>query len=231
MSDSFGAPPPVPPARSIPWDERERLGAVVALVETIKQVLFSPTDFFKAMPTTGGLWGPLAFGLIVGYLGLAVSAIYQAVFRAFFGTALFRDLGRSPELSRYAAFFQGGAGLVVELLLGPLLLLVVLFVGAGITHLFLMLLGGAKRGFEATFRVYCFIQAAAVFSLLPFCGSLIHFVYQLVLAILGIACAHGIGKGTAAAAVLLPGFILCCCCAGALAVFFGGIASLAGFAR
>jgi hypothetical protein len=35
----------------------------------------------------------------------------------------------------------------------------------------LMLLGGAKRYFEATFRVACFAQAPAVFAIVPFCGN------------------------------------------------------------
>lgn len=249
MSDSFGAQPPepppppappplppqpplsLPPVRANPWEERARLGIAAALVETIKQVLLSPVEFFKAMPVTGGLGGPLAFGMIVGYFGLAVSAIYQAVFRTLVGDSLFDVFSRNPALSRYAAIFQGGASLVVELAFGPVLLLIGLFLGAGITHLCLMLLGGAKRGFEATFRVSCFIQAVAVFSLLPFCGSFVHLVYQVVLAIVGISEAHGIGKGTAAVAVLLPGIVLCCCCVGIVLAVVGGIASLGGIAR
>jgi hypothetical protein len=60
-------------------------------------------------------------------------------------------------------------------------------------------------------------------------------VYQVVLYIIGLAEAHQIGKWTAAGAVLLPGLI-CCCCAGILVAVilvaaFGGIASLARFAR
>lgn len=233
MSDSFGAqppaPPPLPAPRGTPWDERDRLGLATALVETIKQVLMTPVDFFKKMPTSGGLGGPLVFGLIVGYLGLAISAVYEAIFRSL-GGGMFRNFEHG-QFARYAPLLEGGAGLVAQLVLGPVFLVLGLFLGAGITHLFLMLLGGAKRGFEATFRVVCFAQAAAIFSVVPFCGSLVHLVYQIVLAVIGISEAHGIGRGTAAAAVLLPGLILCCCCIGALVAAFGGIASLAGLHR
>ena len=235
MSDSFGAPPPFPPplpapARGIPWDDRDRLGFPGALVETIKRVLFEPTAFFRAMPVAGGLGGPLGFGLIVGYLGLAVQAMYDAVFESVAGR-MFGDFTRRAEFQRYLELLEGGGRLVATLVLGPVFLVVLLFVGAGITHLFLMLLGGARRGFEATFRVACFIQAAAVFSVLPFCGAPIHAVYQVVLFVIGLAEAHQIGKWTAAGAVLLPGLVICCCCAGILGAAFGGIASLARFAR
>lgn len=235
MSDSSGVPPPLPPplpapARGIPWDDRDRLGFVGALVETIRQVLLEPTAFFRAMPVAGGLGGPLGFGLIVGYLGLAVQAMYEFVFNSVAGRML-GGFGRSSELQRISEMIGSGFGLVLTLLLGPILLLLGLFLGAGITHLCLMLLGGARRGFEATFRVSCFVQAAAVFSVLPFCGALIHVVYQVVLAVIGLAETHQIGKWTAAGAVLLPVLVVCCCCAGILGAAFGGIASLAGFAR
>lgn len=242
MSDSFGAPPPPPPPPSAPpplppaapagtpWDQRDRIGFVAALIETIKAVLLTPTDFFKAMPTSGGLGGPLVFGLVVGYAGLVVSAIYEAVFRAA-SRGLLEDFARQGEFGRFAGLFQGGVGLLAQVFVGPFVLVAGLFIGAGLAHLCLMLLSGAKRDFEATFRVFCFAQASAVFSVLPFCGSLAHLVYQVVLAVIGLSEAHGISRGTAAAAVLLPVVIVCCCCIGGLGAAFGSLASFAGHAR
>ena len=224
------APPELPP-RGIPWDDRERLGFLPALVETVKLVLFDAPAFFKALPVTGGLGGPLFFALVVGYLGLAIQAGYEAIFRSLSGQMLGDFAGRAGGLERFVELMGSGLGLVLMLVLGPLFLLIGLFIGAGITHLFLMLLGGARNGFEATFRVSCFAQATALFAVLPFCGTPVQAVYQIVLMIIGLAEAHQTGKGTAAAAVLLPGLLLCCCCALAFVAAFGGIASLAGFAR
>lgn len=225
MSDF--SPPPLPPAAGgIPWDERDRLGFAAAFVETIKRVLFDPVAFFRAMPVTGGLGGPLAFGLLVAYLGFAVSAFYDTIFQSVAGR-MFGDFARGRgEFQRFADLLGGGLGFVFTLLLGPFLLLFGLFLGAGITHLVLMLLGGAKRGFEATFRVACFAQASAIFAVVPFCGGLVHLVYQIVLAIIGLSEAHQVGRWTAAGAVLLPWLLLCCCCSSAVAAMFGGIAGL-----
>jgi hypothetical protein len=99
---------------------------------------------------------------------------------------------------------------------------------AAILHLMLLLLGGARRGFEATFRVASFSQATSLFFLLPFCGQLVGFVWCLVLYVLGLAEAHQIGHGKAAAAVLLPLVLLCCCCAGLAVLFAGAIAGVLG---
>jgi hypothetical protein len=92
----------------------------------------------------------------------------------------------------------------------------------------LLLLGGARRDFEATFRVVGFSQATSLVFLLPFCGQFIGIVWSLVLCVLGLAEAHRIGHGKAAAAVLLPLVLVCCCCAGLLFLFAGVIAAALG---
>jgi hypothetical protein len=204
----------------VPWED-SGVGVLAGLVETTKRVLLEPTDFFRRMPVTGGIGRPFTYALVLGYLGVAVAAVYNAIMHAVLGTT-FATFTQRPELARYAGMLEGGFGLAVSLILGPVLVAVGLFIGAGITHLCLLLVGGAQRGFEATFRVIAYIQAAAVFSVLPFCGGLIGGVYRIVLAILGLAEAHRISKGTAALAVLLPLLLLCCCCAGGLMLAFGG---------
>jgi hypothetical protein len=233
MSDF--SPPPLPPAPApsapgTPWDDRDRLGFATAFVETIKLVLFQPVEFFRAMPTSGGLGGPLGFGVAVGYFGLAVSATYKFVFQSVAGRMI-TELARASELQRISEIVGSGVGLVLTLALGPLLILIGLFLGAGVTHLCLMLLGGAKRGFEATLRVACFAQAPALFAIVPFCGGLVQLVYEIVLAIIGISEAHQISRLTAALAVLLPFVLICCCCGAGVAAMFGGVAGLTGLGR
>src|SRR4051794_33591226 len=43
------------------------------------QILTEPTAFFKTMPTTGGVSGPLAFALITHWLGSAVGFFWRAI--------------------------------------------------------------------------------------------------------------------------------------------------------
>jgi hypothetical protein len=224
------APEPPPPAQGTPWDDRERLGLATAFVETIKLVLFQPVAFFRAMPTSGGLAGPLGFGIAVGYFGLAVSATYEFVFKSVAGRML-ADFARPSEFQRFSEVIGSGLGLVLTLLFGPILLLVGILLGAGVMHLCLMLLGGAKRGFEATLRVACFAQAPALFAIVPFCGGFVQVVYWIVLAIIGISEAHQVSRVTAALAVLLPFVLICCCCGAGVAAMLGGIAGVTGLPR
>jgi hypothetical protein len=205
-----------------PWERRASIGFASALIETTQQVLTAPTAFFQAMRVEGGIGSPLLYALILGYAGIVVTAIYEFVMTAVIGTSIgsLGELGggENEAFARMLPALQGGVGLGAKLFLGPVILLVMLFVLAGIMHLGLMLVGGATRGFEATFRVLCYSEATAIFQVIPLCGQLIGSVYMLVLLTIGLAEAHGTTRGKALVAVLLP-VLACCCCIGAI-VFF-----------
>ena len=223
----YGAPPP---GGQTPWERRSQIGFVNALIETTKQVLSQPTAFFRSMPVTGGIGGPLLYAVIVGYIGLFASTIYNLVFRSVLTSSLSR-MGGNSGFERFAGFMQGGAGLVMNLILGPLFIVIGLFVSAGIFHLVLLALGGAQRGFEATFRVASYSQAASIFNIIPGCGGLVGLVYALVLLVIGLSEAHGISRGKSATAVLVPFVLICCCCAGVIAVAAFGLAGALGRMR
>ena len=230
-----GGPPPLPGAGgggggSTPWERRAEIGLVSALVETTKSVLTSPGEFFRGMPVSGGIGAPLGYGVILGYVGLLAQAIYDAVFRAVMGSA-FAPFGSRPEMERFGALMGGGLGFMVSAILGPILAVIGIFVAAGVFHVMLLLLGSARRDFEATVRVSCYSEAAALLLLIPLCGQLVGGVYQIVLWIIGLSEAHGITKGKAAAAVLIPIALLCCCCVALIAIFAGGLAAALGQMR
>ena len=212
-------------APGTPWEDRGRIGFVQALIETTQKVLTAPSAFFASMPVMGGIGGPLLYAIVVGSLGVIVTAVYRAVFRGLMGST-FATLGGGSELRRVLPFVTGGAGLVVQVVFAPVFVILALFIGAAIVHLMLLLLGGARNGFEATFRVMCYTDATAVIRVIPLCGELIFICYRLVLIVIGLAAAHGIGMGKAAAAVLIPIAVLCCCCVGGFLVAVGGLASV-----
>jgi hypothetical protein len=236
LDPSAGAavPPPGggPGAASIPWEDRGRTGLLPALFETTRDVLARPGDFFRAMPLSGGLGSPLLYAVLVGWAGLVAAALYQAVFRSVVGPG-WGGFGAAdrPEVARALAWIEGWGGFVAQAVFGGVFVVLGVFLAAGILHLMLLLLGGAKRDFEATFRVVSFSQATSILLLVPFCGQLVALAWCLVLYVIGLSQAHGIGGGRAAAAVLLPLALLCCCCAALSFLFAGAIAGLAGQLR
>jgi len=234
-----GASPPPPPAAppasvaveagpGIAWDQRDRIGFFNALVETTRQVLTEPGRFFRTMPVTGGLGSPLLYGVILGWVGLVAASFYQAIFHWVVGPRWAALGAQRPELAALLGRVEGWVGFVGQVVFGGVIVVIAMFVASGILHLMLLLLGGARRGFEATFRVVGFAEATSLLFLVPFCGQLVGGVWCLVLYVLGLAEAHRIGHGKAAAAVLLPVAVCCCCVAGLAFLFGAAIASFAG---
>lgn len=227
-------PPPLPPrplpggvppaGGGPPWERRQQIGFASALVETTQQVLTRPSDFFRSMPVTGGIGGPLLYGVIVGYVGVVASALYSFVLQSTIGSSW--SFGRSSELDRIMPMLSTGMGLVGQILFGPIFVAVWIFVVSAVVHVCLLLLGGATNAFEGTFRVIAYSAAAMVIRIVPVCGELVALVYYVILAIIGVSAAHRISGLKAAAAVLLPFVLLCCCCAAGILAAAGGLASL-----
>lgn len=228
-----GVPPaggaPRRPRPGIPWDDRDRIGIATALIETTKQILGAPNEFFRVMPTSGGLGSPLLYAVIIGWIGVAASAFYQALFNSVVGSGM-AALGESPEIAQAFNFAQSWGGFIFQLIFGGVLIAIGVFITSGIIHVMLLILGGAGRDFEATFRVVSFAEAPYILGLLPFCGQLIALVWWIVICIIGLVHAQRITGGKAAAAVLLPIVFICCCCFGLITLVAGSIGALAGAA-
>lgn len=224
-----------PPAAtsSIPWERRDEIGLIAALIETTKQVLTGPTDFFRRMPVAGGVGSPLLYAVIIGYLGILVSSVYGAVFILVggIGPGAFGAFGERPEVARMMEAFSSWGGIIGQVLFGPFGIVIGLFVSTAIVHVMLMLLDGAGQGFEATFRARSYAHAASILAIVPFCGGAIAGIWSLLLWIIGIAEAQRIPAWKAALAVLLPIFLCCCCCAAGAGMMFGSIASLVSHQR
>jgi hypothetical protein len=184
-------PPPYRPAEEAqycPWEDMGRVGFFQAFLTTMREVLFSPTRFYRRMPTNRGLSNPLIFALILGVLGGVLGLAWQQAF--------------VPQLEQFP-------GTVAPYLVGitialPLIVLLTLFVGSVIVHLCLILVGGNRRGFEATFRVIAYSWSTQIFALVPLIGSFIIPIYSLVIEIIGLRESHGISTGRAGLAIFLP---------------------------
>jgi hypothetical protein len=202
---SPGAIPPVTEAGArfgLPWDDRQQKGFFTAFIETLQMVLTRPAEAFTVMKREGGFGEPLIYAVVGGSVGAIVSFLFSLLFHSF---GMFTDQ-RNP-LGAMAGMGIGSIGFII---LVPLAIVIVLFIGAGIVHLCLMIVGGANQPFETTFRVLAFTQGSTgVLQVIPVCGGLIAAVWGIVVNCIGLARAHETDTGRAALALVVA-LVICC---------------------
>jgi hypothetical protein len=221
-----GAPTSAPaaPRTGLPWERRNEIGFINAFVETVGLVLTRPTEAFTVMRTGGGVGDPLLFGVIGGSIGVIVWSVVSFALQSLGWSGMFAQQSFLEDLIGAGL---SGAILVIRLVLTPLLVAAGLFIWAGLVHLFLMMVGGANKTFETTFRALSYAYGSTnLFVILPCCGWIIALVWGLIADCIGISRTHETDIGRAVMAVLLP---LVLCCGGALVcviLIFGGIGAL-----
>ena len=211
-----GAPPPAPPGGAdslppIPW-EQPGLDFFTAFYETLQLLVRSPRKAFERAAVTRALGRPLGFAILVAWPGILAGTLWDLALRQ---TMESRMPWLEGERFQRSPVFE-----IAAAILAPCWLPILLFVAAAIQHLFLMMVGGASRGFKATFRVFCYAAVSTLLGLIPACGSLVGGAWNLVLAIIGFSAVHRISTGRAILAVAMP-LLLCCGCVAILLAMFG----------
>ncbi|HEY3449669.1 MAG TPA: YIP1 family protein [Myxococcales bacterium] len=209
----------------LPWERRAELGFFKAYWETAKSVMFNPnTAFDRVQPETGKWWDPLSFSILSTFLGASGFMVFYGLFGAFGAfTALMGGSGKDLSGALVAGIVL--AVILAVLVLIPLSAVMTVFVGAGIEHLTLRLVGVQVRPFEATVRAYCYAQAPMFWGLVPVCGYYAFMVWVIVCRIFGYKAIHRTTGGKASAGVLVPMGVCC----GVTGLFYA-IAFAASFA-
>lgn len=197
-------PPPVSPA-PIPWEERERHGALHAFVETLRLFVLAPQEAFARTREAGDLASPLLWGVICSWLGVVAAQVWSLMLGPLAWLPLLPDELRAQWAGSVLAL---GMGLVIT----PLLAILGLFVSAAIVHLFLWMFGGlvaSRAGYEGTLRAIAYASVAQIANVVPFVGWLAALVWTVALQTIGLVRLHRTTPGRAVAAVLMP-LVLCC---------------------
>jgi hypothetical protein len=194
---------PAAPGAGLPWEHRDQLGFVRAFFDTVSLLVTKPGEAFAIMRPEGGLGDPLLFALIGGCAASIVSLALQVALQSVPGLGSNRQLFEAFGIAPWLFFIVGAVVTPIFIALG-------LFIGSGVLHLCLMLVGGANRSFETTFRVVCFSSGTAnLFSMVPVCGGLIALGFNIALECIGLSRAHQTTTGKALIAIFLP--LLVCC--------------------
>jgi hypothetical protein len=189
-----------------PWEDMANLGFFSAFFRTIKEVFFSPSQFFRSMPVNKDMHYPLIYGILMGFFVGVFSLFWQYAFSGISGQA------KGTELL-FTSYF-----IIFYALIIPIILAIQLFAVSGVFHTSLMIVGGDRRGFDATFRVVAYISTIQLLSIVvlwagfatkaPVVFFLIYFFYAAVMFSIGFKQSHQISTGKAVLAVFLPIIII-----------------------
>ena len=179
--------------------------------QTVVDVLISPAYAFGSMRLKGGFGPPITFVLVGYVITYILVTLLILGFISLIGT--FPLTGQKIPPGTIAA--MGAAvilgmfcGIVCMLVIAGIFLPIIMFISATILHLFLMIVGGAKRDIEATFRAAGYVSGALVLpavlvGLIPFVGQYISLVIQGVYTFLAIKYTHENSWWQAAVATVL----------------------------
>ena len=172
---------------------------VESFADVVRRVVLQPVRFFAELPRHGSLLNPLVFALICAEIGAILGGILSL---GGAGGAFVTGYGfEVPE-------HQGIGEFIGSVVLAPIGGLIGVFIVAGIAHLLVRLIVGARNGgFGATFRVAAYTSVTSLVSWIPFIGGLLG-LYGIYLAVVGIREMHATTTGKAVIVVLFPVIVI-----------------------
>lgn len=208
---------PGPGGWSNPWEHRGARNPVTAFAETLQQALFHPVAFFRGTAPDRGAGAALLYSVIVGTASIAVAFLWQRALGERFGWEVGgRYLGALDER-------PGLAGLTVFV---PIGVAIGNILWAGVLHVSLAVLGGARGAYATTLKAVCYSSSASAFNVFPVCGAAVGAVWQAVVQVIGLRELHRTTTARAFWAWFLP-FVVALCLAGAVvAAAMLGLASI-----
>lgn len=182
------------------FDTSRPLGS---FVEVARGALAEPAAFFAGLggPRPGRVKGPLVFAIICG----AVSSLLSLIAEPF--NPLTR--GQPGIGSSFSSLYGNNPGAAIALavlivVMLPLLIVLGVYIGAAIQHLFVFLFVRERRGFWGTFPVVAYGGSAiSLFSWMPILGYLAS-IYGIYVTTVGLRELHGTTTIRALLAALFP---------------------------
>lgn len=181
----------VPP----PWERRAETGTGKGVLQTAKEVIFSPKAFFRHTATEGGLREPLAFGILFGSIGLMLELFWHVLLGE--GSLPLVKIG-------FLGVYGASAVFLAAAVLCPLAATAMICVTSLLVHLLLTVVKGGRNGFEATFRVVSYSQATQGWALIPYVGGLVATLWLMIVQVVGVREIHEVSYTRTIMAFLIP---------------------------
>ena len=162
-------------------------------IDTWKEVIQRPSDFYRKMPTTGGYTDPLTFAAISYIIyGLLTGLFSRGMMRGMYGYGGITEFGFSTA--------------IMTAIIAPIVGIISIFIGAAILYVIYKVLGGSGS-YEGTVRFVSYATAVMVVSWIPLIGWFFG-LYEIYLYIVGGMIVHDVSMVKSMIALLLPTFVV-----------------------
>jgi len=171
---------------------------VPSLIQTAREVLLNPVNFFRSIRREGDFLNPLVFAIICALISAVLTGVIGFLINVIAGNGIGGSFG----------------SLIGTIIFIPIGTTIGLFIWAAIYHLLvLLIIRPSHAGYEGTFRVVAYasaLQLVGWLGAIPILGILVLIaiaVYGVVLSVIGIREVHSTTTGRAVAVVLIPAAI------------------------
>lgn len=197
------------------------------------EIIFQPRRFFRRMPRSNGLSGPLAFALITHWIGVAFAFLWQSIFGGMLGGHVTRLLemvkdikdtdihhpGRSAQLfqvlefrDRLTDWFKGAGSVIID----PFLTLAAILISSFFVYLGARILVSPGQTspegeesppeitYESAVRIVCYGMTPAIFAAIPLFGPALSYIAVIIVTVIGAKHVYRINTGRAIIVALFP---------------------------
>lgn len=190
--------------------------------QDVWQILTSPTLFFRRMPVSGGISGPLAFALVTHWVGSALAFLWNlligGLISKYFGglfdmagdVADVDHPGRSSAIlelrEKFVHWFWGAGSVITD----PFVTVVSILFTSFFVYLGARLLihdhheERPQITFESAARIICFGMTPAILAVFPVVGAAIGSLMVVIVTIIGTREVYRVSSGRAVAIALFP---------------------------
>ncbi len=214
-------------------DTNSGVGIIRNYFRDVWTIITKPTQFYRAMPVTGGIGGPLAFALVTHWIGAALESLWKLwMFKAFeehlkgflqmlSGVAEVDHPGRGAmvgQLQEKLGPWIWGVGSVI---IDPFTSLMQIFMSAAVIYCVARLLvspstlstdpAQAPRpevSFESIVRIICFGMTPALLAGVPLIGGMMASMLAAICTIVGVREVFRISTGRAVMIAVAPSLLI-----------------------
>jgi len=183
----------------VPWENLAEHGFFRGLWATIAAATFRPREFFRTMPTGGGIAKPVSFYILLSMFSTAAQTVWFGLFL----DTLSQIIAIPPEIAQYLRFnlVQDIVGIAV---LTPAVSILRIFLFSGLMHLGLRTMNSAAGGFNGTLRAIAYTNATSIFNLVPLVGMFIDLFWWMAVFLIALKETHRSTFGRVILAIHLP---------------------------